>query len=136
MTEFDSTLGTKSNHFIHQCHCMRAIKPIQEIYELMTKNLHDCEYWPDSVHAPNLSSTGTNTLSQSGQSSQLEHGQSMLWLKTQPQIFSKEAKTKFHTNFLRMWIAMRAFYWSADQLEEQNFFKKWVEIKIFSWYQC
>ena len=61
MAKFDNILGTRLNHFIRQHCCMRAMKPIWGIHELMAKHLHDSEYQPDSVNTPNLSSTGTGT---------------------------------------------------------------------------
>ena len=143
MAEFDSSLGTRSNHFIRQRRCMRAMKPVRGIYELMAKHLHDCVHRPNSVNVPNLPAIDTNNTpsqsgqsSQSGRASQLERGQSILHLKTKPRVFSKEAKAEFHTDFLRMWIAIGASYWSADQPEVRNFFEKWVGMKNPSRYQC
>ena len=44
MAEFDSILGTKSNYFRRQRQCMKTMKPIRGIHELMAKHLHAYEH--------------------------------------------------------------------------------------------
>lgn len=128
IAKFDFS-STWANYLRRQQRCMKDMKPIQGVKDLMAKHLHACEHLPEAFDKFVLQVINTERQSQSQLS---ELCQSILYLKMQPQSFIKAAKAKFHANFLRMRILIGVSYWSADQTNVQSFFEKWVGIKNLS----
>lgn len=143
IAEYDAALGVTSNHFRRQRRCMKDRKPIRGVNDIMARHIRECEHRLDSVNLSTIPAaiSTTSTTNSFPNQSQLQPGpsqlrQSILQLQAPPKTFSKETKAEFHADFLRMWIAIGALYWSADQIEVQSFFEKWVGMRNPSRYQC
>lgn len=123
MAEFDVSLNTTSNYSRRQHRCMKDAKPVRGVSDMMAKHLRDCEHQPDSVNLSTIPADA-GTVSGTSQLQSSQPRQSILQLQTRPQSFSTKTRKEFHTDFLRMWIAIGASYWSADQTEVRLFFEK------------